>query len=89
MTDTVHNTLAERGERYGLFENHAALSQRIKASMRSGGGLRHLKDDQREALEMIAHKAARIINGDPDYPDNWLDIAGYAMLVHDRLEAER
>lgn len=28
----------------------------------------------------------KITNGDPDYADNWADIAGYATLVKDRLE---
>lgn len=45
-----------------------------------------LTPDQREALEMIAHKIGRILNGDPDYADSWRDIAGYAQLVCDRLE---
>lgn len=35
---------------------------------------------------MIAHKLARIMNGDPNYIDNWTDIAGYAQLVVDILE---
>lgn len=81
-------TLAERGSRYGLFVGHAAVSQDLKRVMR-----RHLEsrgktidDDQLEALEMIAHKIARIINGDPNYADSWVDIAGYAKLVSDRLE---
>ena len=26
-----------------------------------------------------------IINGDPNYIDSWVDIAGYATLVADRL----
>lgn len=47
---------------------------------------RHLAPDQREALEMIAHKIGRILNGDPNYADSWADIAGYAKLVADRLE---
>jgi len=47
-----------------------------------------LNNDQREALEMIAHKIARILNGDPNYADNWIDIAGYATLVANRLEKE-
>lgn len=42
--------------------------------------------DQCEALDMIAHKIGRILNGDPDYADSWRDIAGYAQLVADRLE---
>lgn len=45
-----------------------------------------LDPDQREALEMIAHKIARILNGDPNYADSWVDIAGYAKLIADRLQ---
>jgi|SRR5688572_53085 len=47
-----------------------------------------LAADQREALEMNAHKVARILNGDPDYSDSWRDIAGYATLVADRLDGK-
>ena len=34
---------------------------------------------------MIAHKLGRIVNGDPYYADSYIDIAGYAKLVGDRL----
>ena len=44
-----------------------------------------LSDDKKEALGMIAHKIARILNGDPEYGDSWHDIAGYAKLVEDSL----
>jgi len=37
--------------------------------------------------DMIANKLGRILNGDPNYADSWMDIAGYAKLVADRLEA--
>jgi hypothetical protein len=43
-------------------------------------------DDQWEALEMIVHKIGRIVNGNPDVVDHWVDIAGYAKLVSDRLQ---
>jgi len=43
-------------------------------------------DDQWEALEMIVHKIGRIVNGDPDVTDHWVDIAGYATLIAERLE---
>jgi hypothetical protein len=43
-------------------------------------------DDQWEALEMIVHKIGRIVNGNPDVTDHWVDIAGYATLIADRLE---
>ena len=44
-----------------------------------------LKPDQQEALEMMAAKVSRILIGDPDYADNWDDIAGFATLVANRL----
>jgi hypothetical protein len=46
---------------------------------------RTFADDQWEALEMIASKMSRIVNGNPDKVDNWHDIAGYATLIADRL----
>lgn len=77
--------LNERGERYGKFVTHAHASQNIKTAMRNLAGWQKLDNDHCEALEMIAHKIARILNGDPNYADSWVDIAGYAKLVADRL----
>lgn len=89
MTDcqTVEKTLEERGKRYGSFFGHAEISQQLKAVLRMYEARRgcDLAVDQREALEMICHKMARIINGDPDYADSWHDIAGYAGLIDRRL----
>lgn len=81
-------TLAERGSRYGPFPGHAAVTQSIKDKLRSFPGWHALEVDQREALDMIAHKIGRIINGDPNYDDSWIDIAGYATLVVKRLHGE-
>jgi len=80
--------LSGREARYGSFENHAKISQDLKAVMHERSGWDRLKPDQREALEMVQHKVARILNGDPNYADNWIDIAGYATLVANRLEKE-
>jgi hypothetical protein len=88
MTE-INKILEERGARYGKFKDHARISQELKRAM-----YRHIDQvskidpdpDQMEALEMICHKIARILNGDPDYSDSWRDIAGYATLVADRLE---
>lgn len=86
MTTNVNEMLAGRQATYGAFENHAKISQDIKDVMKATSGWEKLEDDQLEALEMIAHKIARILNGDPTYADNWIDIAGYATLVANRLE---
>lgn len=83
----VQETLAERGKRYGDFADHAKIAQAIKAAMYSAGSDKWgtLPDMHKQALETIADKIARILNGDPNYPDNWHDIQGYARLVEERL----
>jgi hypothetical protein len=85
MSD-IHETLAEREKRYGSFADHALITQTLKQEMAIGRSWRHLGCDQKEALEMIAHKIGRIVCGDPNYADSWVDIAGYATLVADRLQ---
>ena len=87
-TTDIDATLTERGGRYGLFIDHARISQSFKGFVRNSHGekWKEMSFDQQEALEMIFHKIARIINGDPDYADSWVDIAGYAKLVADRLQ---
>jgi hypothetical protein len=86
MSD-VAATLAERGKRYGAFTGHAEVAQALKDTMRAHPNHHDLAPDQKEALDMIQHKIARILNGDPDYADSWHDIAGYAKLVEDRLNS--
>lgn len=81
----IGDILNERAQRYGEFSEFAEISQNLKVSIGSNAGFNALASDQQEALEMICHKIARILNGDPNYPDSWLDIAGYAKLVADRL----
>lgn len=85
MSD-VTQILTERGNRYGKFKDHAKLCQSLKRTMILTDGWQLCDPDQRESLEMICHKIARILNGDPNYADSWVDIAGYAQLVADRLE---
>lgn len=82
----VDAILAERGSRYGVFAEHAKIAQRLKDNMRHTPNWDKLDNDQAEALEMIAHKIGRILNGDPNYDDSWADIAGYSKLVADRLK---
>lgn len=85
---TIDKTLAERGTRYGEFTSHAEITQRMKRTMQSAPRWTALQDDQKEALEMVAHKIGRILNGDPDYADSWTDIMGYTRLVEVRLLAK-
>ena len=84
----IDATLAERGSRYGIFEEHARITQAIKAAMMDSPNWNSLAPDQKECLEMIAHKVGRILNGDANYLDSWHDIIGYTSLVEKRLKGE-
>lgn len=79
----VAEILAERQKVHGEFKTHAEISQYLKCAIRRHDG--KLNDSQQEALEMICHKIARILNGEPNYKDHWDDIAGYATLVSREL----
>jgi hypothetical protein len=86
--------LSERQTTYGDFSTQAELSQALKGVVKDAYNARHeddrrLEDYQCEALEMILHKIARIINGDPSYVDSWTDISGYATLVVKELEKQK
>lgn len=86
--DNVDKTLDARALNYGTFKDGAALMQSIKRTMAAHAAThgKTFADDQWEALEMIVHKIGRIVNGNPDVTDHWVDIAGYATLIADRLE---
>lgn len=86
METNVDKILEERGSRYGKFKDHAEITQGLKFFLQPYGG--KLSASQTEALEMIFHKIGRILNGDPNYADSWVDIAGYAKLVADELEGK-
>lgn len=85
-TESVGATLAERGARYGDFTDHAEIAQALQDGMRAHSGWRKLDATKKQALTVIADKIARILNGDPEYRDNWHDIQGYAKLAEDRCK---
>ena len=86
--DEVDATLDARAVDYGKFIEGAEVMQMLKRVVQAALNNRDktLAHDQAEAMDMIIHKIGRIVNGNPDVVDHWLDIAGYAKLVADRLE---
>ena len=79
MLNVIEKTLTERGTNYGDVVSNAEISQILKAVMHEY--TEKLESIHIEDLDMIFHKIARILNGDPNYADSWHDIAGYAVLV--------
>ena len=82
--------LNNRGSNYGSFLGLSQVTQRLKgvAHQFAGQNNKTFDADQAEALDLIFTKIGRILNGDPNHTDSWIDIAGYATLVADRLQGK-
>lgn len=85
----LDTTIAQRRGRYGPLIESGEVAMKLEDYLRSLPGWERLAYDQREALAMVAHKISRIMCGDPDYDDSWVDIAGYAQNVVNRLRCEQ
>ena len=83
--EDIKEILACRQATHGNFWAHSEVSQNLKSCLIHHSGWLKLEQLQREALEMICHKIARTMAGDPKHIDHWLDISGYATLVVDSL----
>jgi hypothetical protein len=91
MTTEVTQVLENRGKRYGAFVANAEITGAflrllLYYSERRGDDALNVETPQFKALLMIITKFSRILNGDPEYLDNWVDIAGYAQLVVNHLQ---
>ena len=84
----IQDTLNERQKTHGTFKTHAKICQALKEVMYVERSWLLLTPSQREALDMIQHKVARILNGNPNEQDHWRDIAGYAELERQILDDE-
>ncbi len=85
MPETIENTLAERGARYGDFTDHAQLSDDLQRRCEQSPNWGTLPAWQRWGLRIVLDKIARMLTGDPGYVDNAHDMVGYSKLIEDRL----
>ena len=83
----IEEVLNQRQATYGSFTKNAEVSQMLKYFMTQGTNYKQMPVPHREALEMIVHKIARIVNGDPNYIDNRVDIIGYSQLVIEEIKS--
>lgn len=84
--NNVETILAERVQTHGDFKDHSYTAQQLKSLLRLSRNWDELSCPMRESLEMIMHKVARIVSGDPSHRDHWDDIAGYSTLVSKGLK---
>jgi len=77
------SVLQERSATHGDFAHGAVVSQRLKFALAEGVNWEAMDVVQREALEAVAGKLARIVAGDPNFLDHYRDIIGYTQLAMD------
>jgi hypothetical protein len=82
---TIQDTLDERKNTHGDFAENARLSRTLKEVMYVTPGWHALTHVQREALDVIQAKIARILSGNPDEEDHWRDICGYSELARQNI----
>lgn len=82
---TAQDVIEARESTHGDYVVQATLSAQLKDLARDTPGYHNAGRDQTESIDMILLKISRILTGNPNEPDHWLDIAGYATLVHNRL----
>lgn len=82
----IDDVLRARNGVHGDFSADAGQAQEFKHLMRASPNWEGLTDVQKEALEHIATKLARILVGNPNHADHWRDIQGYAKLVEQSLD---
>lgn len=76
--------IEERAKIRGDFREQARVSQNLKRMLHDARGQR-LSDEQKECLEHMLEKIARIVTGDPNEVDAWRDLMGYPQLIYNIL----
>ena len=86
MASEIFETLSERAKTHGDFKAVADVAQSLKEICY---GQNALSTVQYEALDMICSKIARIICGNNNEPDHWVDIQGYAKLAENEINEKQ
>ena len=80
MIKKIKEVIETREETHGSYTDTANVAQDTKAVWHFSNGWYKLTNRERESLDLIATKVARILSGDAEFKDHWTDIAGYAEI---------
>lgn len=83
----IEGILNERQQTHGDFKQVAIVSQSLKETIKQHTTY-HLSIQQKEALDNICQKIARILCGNPNHLDSWIDIIGYSQLIVNQLNTK-
>lgn len=86
MSKSTQEVLDERKKTHGDFTDNAYMAQALKTIIRAGKYYGIRTEVEKEAIDMICHKLARAVSAEYYHQDNYVDIAGYATLVVERVE---
>lgn len=86
MVANVPTLISQRASTHGPFDRSSATVQETKDLWRAAPNWERMHSWQRECLDMVAHKVGRILHGDPDYNDHWVDIQGYVARVLEYID---
>lgn len=81
IEDATEKLLDTRGQTHGDYHSSCRTIQTLKDHFRLCPNWSKMDPAQRQSLDMIATKIGRILHGDPNEQDHWVDISGYAKLV--------
>ncbi len=81
MASAGHAIVAEREKTHGDYAVTALVAKQIKDAIRGAPNWNALSARQQESLDLIASKIARIMSGDPNEPDHYIDCIGYLELA--------
>jgi hypothetical protein len=82
---SIDTILAERRATHGDYRLHARCTQELLTIAMEQINWNMLTSSQRETVHMTFHKMARILTGDPNWLDSWVDIIGYNQLIVNQL----
>jgi hypothetical protein len=74
-------TISDRQATHGDFRDVGKMSESLLEVCYRSKNWGSLEPYKREGLKMILHKIARILSGNSDFEDHWIDVSGYAERV--------
>ena len=80
--------LAQRKNVHGDFSDNCQMTSDFMDLLYGCPNWKNFTPLHKVGLYQILHKIGRIASGDPNYPDHWNDIAGYAIQTCKRLPKE-
>jgi hypothetical protein len=80
LMEDIPRLLTKRQETHGDFSRTADCAQDFRDVFRKSPNWENMSRVQREVFDAWAVKMARVLCGDPDFPEHIIDIIGYGEL---------